>query len=65
MSDYTEEELQDWTPEVESYEEATTKKCHICQSIIYDDGTAEDCQGECDLSIADRLSPDEELDFNK
>lgn len=69
MSD-TYDDIQDWVPEDEldagmtSVDDIEEIKCQICQSIIYEDGTAEDCQGECDLSVADRLVPDQELDFN-
>lgn len=72
MRDYEDnyDDVQDWTPEEEfvddtiSLEEYEQKKCPICNSIILEDGTAEDCLGECDLDLASNLNFDQPLDFS-
>lgn len=71
MCNDTYEDIQDWCPEDEldvgltDTEDVSVIKCTVCNSIIHSDGTADNCLGECDLGLPDRLRPDEELNFNE
>jgi len=65
MSDQERDWDTEWLPEQEpvSLEEIEQQICGICHSVINSDGTAEDCQGECDREASE---PDgyDPLDFN-
>jgi len=74
--EYDDGDVQDWYPEGDYWAEDLPdslrerleeqgKVCRICHSVINDDGTADDCAGECDRGISPILLPDQVLDFNR
>ena len=38
------------------FEEDKARVCNICNSLIFEDGTADNCCGECDRELTTELS---------
>lgn len=43
----------------------TENRCTICNSLLYDDDTAENCTGECGIEIHHVENKYKPLDFNE
>lgn len=43
----------------------TETKCNICNAWLHEDGTTDQCAGECDRQVLPESSPTHELNFHE